>query len=128
MDRTVDHTWVFMGNGVIKDFPGNYSEYRAWKELHERETAEKDKVAVKSPEKQYNRREASNKLTYKEKQELEKLNTQIKDLTKEKESLDVLFASGETIVDVAEKAARYNDIKEQLDTLELRWLELSEKQ
>lgn len=128
MDRTVDHTWVFMGDGVIKDFPGNYSEYRAWKELHEREMAEKDKIAVKSPEKQYNRRDTSNKLTYKEKQELEILNNQIEELTKEKESLDALFASGETIVDVAQKAARYEDIKQQLDILELRWLELSEKQ
>ena len=128
MDRTVDHTWVFMGNGVIKDFPGNYSEYRAWKELHERKTPEKDKITVKSPEKQRNRRDTNNKLTYKEKQELEKINAQIEVLTKEQESLDALFASGETIVDVAQKAARYEDIKQQLDILELRWLELSEKQ
>ena len=128
MDRTVDHTWVFQGDGVIKDFPGNYSEYRAWKDYHEREAAEQARASEKPRERQvYNNRDNSNKLTYKEKRELEQLNTDIAALTEEKEQLDALFASGETIDDVAEKAARYEQIKQQLDDMELRWLELSEK-
>ncbi len=128
MDRTVDHTWVFQGDGVIKDFPGNYSEYRAWKDYHEREAAEQARASEKPRERQvYNNRDTSNKLTYKEKRELEQLNTDIAALTEEKEQLDALFASGETIDDVAEKAARYEQIKQQLDDMELRWLELSEK-
>lgn len=128
MDRTVDHTWVFQGDGVIKDFPGNYSEYRAWKEYHERQAAEEARSTEKPREKQvYNNRDTSNKLTYKEKRELEQLNADIAALTEEKEQLDTLFASGETIDDVAQKAARYEQIKQQLDDMELRWLELSEK-
>ena len=128
MDRTVDHTWVFQGDGVIKDFPGNYSEYRAWKDYHEREAAEQARANEKPRERQvYNNRDTSNKLTYKEKRELEQLNTDIAALTEEKELLDALFASGETIDDVAQKAARYEQIKQQLDDMELRWLELSEK-
>ena len=128
MDRTVDHTWVFQGDGVIKDFPGNYSEYRAWKEYHEREAAEQARANEKPRERQvYNNRDTSNKLTYKEKRELEQLNADIAALTEEKEQLDTLFASGETIDDVAQKAARYEQIKQQLDDMELRWLELSEK-
>lgn len=128
MDRTVDHTWVFQGDGVIKDFPGNYSEYRAWKEYHEREAAEQARANEKPRERQvYNNRDTSNKLTYKEKRELEQLNADIAALTEEKEQLDTLFASGETIDDVAQKAARYEQIKQQLDDMEFRWLELSEK-
>lgn len=128
MDRTVDHTWVFQGDGVIKDFPGNYSEYRAWKEYHEREAAEQARANEKPRERQvYNNRDTSNKLTYKEKRELEQLNADMEALTAEKEQLDALFASGETIDDVAQKAARYEQIKQQLDDMEMRWLELSEK-
>lgn len=128
MDRTVDHTWVFQGDGVIKDFPGNYSEYRAWKEYHEREAAEQARANEKPRERQvYNNRDTSNKLTYKEKRELEQLNADIAALTEEKEQLDTLFASGDTIDDVAQKAARYEQIKQQLDDMEMRWLELSEK-
>ena len=128
MDRTVDHTWVFQGDGVIKDFPGNYSEYRAWKDYHEREAAEQARANEKPRERQvYNNRDTSNKLTYKEKRELEQLTADMAALNEEKEQLDALFASGETIDDVAQKAARYEQIKQQLDDMELRWLELSEK-
>ncbi len=128
MDRTVDHTWVFMGDGVIKDFPGNYSEYRAWKDYHERQAAEEVRATEKPRERQaYNNRDNSNKLTYKEKRELEQLAADLEALTAEKAELDALFASGETIADVTAKAARYEQIKQLIDEKELRWLELSEK-
>ena len=128
MDRTVDHTWVFMGDGVIKDFPGNYSEYRAWKDYHERQAAEEARATEKPRERQaYNNRDNSNKLTYKEKRELEQLAADLEALTAEKAELDALFASGETIADVTAKAARYEQIKQLIDEKELRWLELSEK-
>ena len=128
MDRTVDHTWVFMGDGVIKDFPGNYSEYRAWKDYHERQAAEEARATEKPRERQaYNNRDNSNKLTYKEKRELEQLAADLEALTAEKAELDALFASGETIADVTAKAARYEQIKQLLDEKEFRWLELSEK-
>lgn len=130
MDRTVDHTWVFQGNGHIKDFPGNYSEYRAWKDYHDQQEAEQQKAKEAAKPKQTNQwsnRDTSNKLTYKEKRELEQLTARIEQLTAEKEELDALFASGEQLDDVATHATRYSAIKDELDEIELRWLELSEK-
>lgn len=129
MDRCVDHTFVFMGDGVIKDFPGNYSEYRAWKEAHEKEeaTAQKQKAESKPTKPRNNNRDNSQKLTFKEKREFEELTESIERLTKEKEELFNLFNSGEQIDDVATKASRFEEVKDLLDEMELRWLELSEK-
>lgn len=129
MDRCVDHTFVFMGDGVIKDFPGNYSEYRAWIEAHEKEeaTAQKQKAESKPTKPRSNNRDNSQKLTFKEKREFEELTESIERLTKEKEELFNLFNSGEQIDDVASKASRFEEVKDLLDEMELRWLELSEK-
>ena len=129
MDRCVDHTFVFMGDGVIKDFPGNYSEYRAWKEAHEKEeaTVQKQKAESKPAKPRNNNRDKSQKLTFKEKREFEELTESIERLTKEKEELFNLFNSGEQIDDVATKASRFEEVKDWLDEMELRWLELSEK-
>ena len=129
MDRCVEHTFVFMGDGVIKDFPGNYSEFRAWKEAHEKEeaTAQKQKAESKPVKPRSNNRDNSQKLTFKEKREFEELTESIERLTKEKEELFNLFNSGEQIDDVATKASRFEEVKDLLDEMELRWLELSEK-
>lgn len=129
MDRCVDHTFVFMGDGVIKDFPGNYSEYRAWKEAHEKEeaTVQKQKAESKPAKPRSNNRDKSQKLTFNEKREFEELTESIERLTKEKEELFNLFNSGEQIDDVATKASRFEEVKDLLDEMELRWLELSEK-
>ena len=129
MDRCVDHTFVFMGDGVIKDFPGNYSEYRAWKEAHEKEeaTVQKQKAESKPAKQRSNNRDKSQKLTFKEKREFEELTESIERLTKEKEELFNLFNSGEQIDDVATKASRFEEVIDLLDEMELRWLELSEK-
>ncbi|MDY5804249.1 MAG: ABC-F family ATP-binding cassette domain-containing protein [Sodaliphilus sp.] len=129
MDRCVDHTFVFLGDGVIKDFPGNYSEYRAWKEAHEKEeaTVQKQKAESKPTKPRNNNRDNSQKLTFKEKREFEDLTESIERLTKEKEELFNLFNSGEQIDDVATKASRVEEVKDLLDEMELRWLELSEK-
>ena len=109
MDRCVDHTFVFLGDGVIKDFPGNYSEYRAWKEAHEKEeaTVQKQKAESKPAKPRNNNRDNSQKLTFKEKREFEELTESIERLTKEKEELFNLFNSGEQIDDVATKASRF---------------------
>lgn len=129
MDRCVDHTFVFLGDGVIKDFPGNYSEYRAWKEAHQKEeaTVQKQKAESKPAKPRNNNRDNSQKLTFKEKREFEDLTESIERLTKEKEELFNLFNSGEQIDDVATKASRFEEVKDLLDEMELRWLELSEK-
>ena len=129
MDRCVEHTFVFLGDGVIKDFPGNYSEYRAWKEAHEKEeaTVQKQKAESKPTKPRNYNRDNSQKLTFKEKREFEELTESIERLTKEKEELFNLFNSGEQIDDVATKASRFEEVKDLLDEMELRWLELSEK-
>ena len=129
MDRCVEHIFVFLGDGVIKDFPGNYSEYRAWKEAHQKEeaTVQKQKAESKPAKPRNNNRDNSQKLTFKEKREFEELTESIERLTKEKEELFNLFNSGEQIDDVATKASRFEEVKDLLDEMELRWLELSEK-
>ncbi len=128
MDRTVDHTFVFTGNGHVKDFPGNYSEYRAWKQRHEQQAAQaaKEQEAAKPKENTWANRSEQKRLSYKEQRELEQLTAEIETLTKEKAELDALFASGETLDNVAAKAARYQEVKDLLDEKEMRWLELSE--
>ena len=129
MDRTVDHTFVFMGDGVVKDFPGNYSEYRAWKDYHDREAAEAARATAKPKEKvQYNVRDNSRKLTFKERREFEQLTVEIDELSAEKKALDTLFASGEVITDMDQKSARYSELQDLLEEKEMRWLELSEKE
>ena len=128
MDRTVDHTFVCTGNGHVKDFPGNYSEYRAWKQRHEQEAAQlaKEQEVAKPKENTWANRSDKKRLSYKEQRELEQLTADIESLNKEKAELDALFASGDTLDDVAAKAARYQEVKDLLDEKEMRWLELSE--
>ena len=131
MDRTVDHTLVFEGDGVVKDFPGNYSEYRAWKDYHDRERQERERKAAakKASQKGYRPpRDNSARMSYKERQELEALTAELASLTEEKEALDSLFASGEVIADMTAKSERYEALCALLDEKELRWLELSEKE
>ena len=128
MDRTVDHTFVFTGNGHVKDFPGNYSEYRAWKQRHEQEAAQlaREQETAKPKENTWANRSDKKRLSYKEQRELEQLNNELEALNKEKAELDALFASGETLDDVATRAARYQEVKDLLDEKEMRWLELSD--
>ena len=126
LDNIVDHLFVLEGNGKIKDFPGNYSDYRKWRDesmLQNNETSTpKDKTTEKP------RTERQPKMTFKERKEFELLTIEIEQLTTEKEELDILFNSGKEIHDIIEKSARYNDIKQLLDEKEMRWLELSEKE
>lgn len=130
MDRCVDHTFVFLGEGVIKDFPGNYSEYRDWKEAHDKAEAQENKQKMQQAKGSYRRpsRDYSNKLTFNEKRELSELSQSIEKLSKEKKELDDIFNSGNQITDIEEKAKRYQEIKDKLDYMEMRWLELSEKE
>lgn len=127
LDNIVDHLFVFEGNGNIKDFPGNYSDYRNWLSEHAKlQTQASPQEKQKSQEKPKTERTA--KLTFKERKEFEQLTIEIDQLTTEKNQLDDLFNSGREIPDIIEKSARYNEIKELLDEKELRWLELSEKE
>ena len=133
LDSIVDHLFVMEGNGVIKDFPGNYTDYRNYlKEQAKATQAAAKAVATSSSQQdgQTSRRvnERPQRLTFKERKELEALTKEIDELTEEKASLEALFNSGEELTDIAEKAKRYSELKDILDEKEMRWLELSEKE
>lgn len=125
IDSTVDHLFVFNGNGEIKDFPGTYSEYRDFVEQNKRQK----EASQPKPSKQESRQniERKRKLSFKEQKELEQLTIEIDKLNDEKNSLEKVF-TGELSGDVAQASIRYNEVKELLDEKELRWLELSELQ
>lgn len=130
LDSIVDHLFVFEGNGVVRDFPGNYTDYREWvaeKEAIEKENAKalerKAEEKSKKPE-----RERKPKMTFKERKEFEELTARLEELNTEKESLESLFNSGQQIPDITEKSARYTELKDLIDEAEMRWLELSEKE
>lgn len=127
MDRTVDHLFVFEGNGVIRDFPGNYSSYRDAKDEENRIEARKE-IAAKPKEPVQPRQRQSVKMTFKERKEFEMLEKEIAELTEEKNALAELFNSGDVIDDIAVKSNRYNELCTLLDEKEMRWLELSEKE
>ncbi len=125
LDSIVDHLFVFEGDGVIRDFPGNYSEYRQWADSQVKQTAEKTGAPEKSARPQ---RERKPKLTFKERRELESLEAELEALNREKSDLETLFASGEQVDDIAGKSARFSELSAIIDEKELRWLELSEKE
>jgi ABC transport system ATP-binding/permease protein len=127
MDRLVDHLFVFEGNGVVKDFPGNYSQYRMQKEVeaaakkHESATKEKTLTApvVKDNKKG---------LSFKEKYEFENIEKEIPMLQKEKQQLENNMAAGQLEYDALQKAAaRVGELIQLIDEKEMRWLELSER-
>lgn len=128
LDSIVDHLFVMEGNGVIKDFPGNYSDYREY--LREQKANEEQKAAQKSEAQTKSRsRENSRpaKMSFKERKEFEELTADIDRLTAERHELEAVFNSGEQLGDIEEKARRYSELKDLLDEKEMRWLELSEK-
>ena len=125
LDSIVDHLFVMEGNGVIKDFPGSYSDYRDY--VKRKKAEESVAAAGTAPKPVRQTAERKVRLTSKEKKELEALTVEIDDLTAEKSALEALFNSGEQIDDIASKAKRYDELKNILDEKEMRWLELSEK-
>ena len=135
MDKVVDHLLVFQGNCKIKDFPGNYTDYRQWRELKDEEEREQ-----KSQQTTVNRQQPSDKsdksdstannkrkLTFNEKREYEQLTKDIESLESEKAELESALASGSLNNDeLIAKSQRFQEITELLDEKELRWLELDE--
>ena len=133
MDKVVDHLLVFRGNGVLKDFPGNYTDYREWREAQEQkarnEQAERARQESKkeAPEKRTSAENSRRRLSFKEKKELEQLETEIAALEEEKKSIETALCSGTLGVDeLTEKSKRLPEVNDLLDEKTLRWLELSE--
>lgn len=132
LDNIVDHLFVLPGDGSVKDFPGNYSDYRQWQQQQDAEKkaleAERDaKRTDNADTKSQSTKERPARLTFKERKELEQLEAELEALNTEKAALDALFNSGETIADIAEKSKRYTELTALIDEKEMRWLELSEK-
>jgi ATP-binding cassette subfamily F protein uup len=130
MDRLVDHLFAFEGNGEIKDFPGNYSQYRTWKQLEENKPKGVVLLTQNKTEKvkSKNGNGLNQKFTFKEKHEFELLEKEIPALEKEKELLEVKMNNGNLDFEKLQEAAeRVSNIIVLLDKKEMRWLELSEK-
>ena len=128
MDKIVDHQLVFRGNGDIKDFPGNYTQFREWESLKPKaETADKSNATSEKKEKGEFVGEQRRKKTYKEKCEFERLEKEIAELEKEQKQIEEELCSGTlSIEQLTEKSKRLPIIKESLEEKEMRWLELSE--
>lgn len=127
LDSIVDHLFVMEGNGVIRDFPGSYSDYREYLKEQKAARAQMLKPQQVQPSRRIgDDRQVRRKLTFKERKELEALTVEIEALTEERKTLEASFNSGEIIDDIAAKAARYSELKDILDEKEMRWLELSE--
>ena len=128
MDKIIDHLLVFEGQGRIKDFPGNYTQYREWASLQPQEktsTASNSKED-NDPKKNY-RNDTKRKLSYKEKREFEQLEEEIIQLEEEQKALeDALSASELSVEEITEKSKRLASLKNELDEKSFRWLELSE--
>jgi len=128
MDKVVDHLLVFKGDGEIKDFPGNYTQYREWQTLQPKEAKEPAPSREPSPSKDSRpSRDSKRKLTYKEKTEFERLEKEIAALEAEQKQLEEALCSGTLSIDeLTEKSKRLPLLKDELDEKSLRWLELSE--
>lgn len=129
MDKIVDHLLVFRGEGEIKDFPGNYTQFREWESLKPKELAD-NKNNTSDTEKKEKREfvgEQRRKKTYKEKCEFERLEKEIAALEEEQKSIEEALCSGTLPIDeLTEKSKRLPIIKDELEEKEMRWLELSE--
>jgi ATP-binding cassette subfamily F protein uup len=134
MDKVVDHLLVFHGNAEIQDFPGNYTDYREWKEMkaffeaEEKKNAEKKKgITETAAPRERSQKERARKLTFKEQREFDELSKQIPALEEEKKKIEEELSSGLLSGDeLMAKSMRIGELMEELDEKELRWLELSE--
>ena len=127
-DKVVDHLLVFHGQGKIKDFPGNYSQYREWKSLNSQEKDKKkdNNKPVNEPKKP-KRDDSKRKMTYKEKMEFAQLEKDIAALEEEQHKIEEELCSGKlSVEELTEKSKRLPILKEEIDVKSMRWLELSE--
>ena len=129
MDKVVDHLLVFNGQGDIRDFPGNYTQYRDWKDAKVHQEKEKEKEAAKTQEDKTAKVRLNEKrrMSFKEKREFEQLEQEIADLETEKNAIEEALCSGTLSVDeLTEKSKRLPELSDLIDEKTLRWLELSE--
>lgn len=130
MDKVVDHLLAFQGSARIKDFPGNYTQYREWKEVQELLEKEKEQAAKPKEEKVQQvqpKNDEKKKLSFKEKREFEELDALIPQLEEEKANLENELSSGTLSTDeLLQKSNRISQLIEAIEEKTMRWLELSE--
>ncbi len=132
MDKVVDHLLVFKGNAELKDFPGDYTDYRVWREEQEQkekeaQSAERAKQEKKSAERRTNTENARRRLSFKEKREMEQLETEIAELENEKATIEANLCSGTlSVEELTLQSKRLPEVNDLLDEKTFRWLELSE--
>ena len=128
MDKVVDHLLVFNGDGDIKDFPGNYTQYRQWSALQPRDAKPQSEPKTPNEAKHVNEtRETKRKFSYKEKREFEQLEQEIAALEEEQRQIEEALCSGTlSVEELTEKSKRLPLLKDELDEKSMRWLELSE--
>ncbi|MBO6287034.1 MAG: ATP-binding cassette domain-containing protein, partial [Prevotella sp.] len=128
MDKVVDHLLVFKGNGVIKDFPGNYTQYRQWNAMQSKEETKQEPKRQQTPRSSNaGMNEQKRKMSFKEKREFEQLEKDIEALEAEQKRLEEELCSGTLSVEaLTEKSKRLPVLKDELDEKSMRWLELSE--
>lgn len=127
MDKVVDHLLVFHGDGQVQDFPGNYTQFRAWSLLQPQDVTKPTQTPTEKNTRTTPRSDTRRKLTYKEKTEFERLDREIAALETEQTQIETLLCSGELSVDqLTEKSIRLSALKAELEEKSLRWLELSE--
>ena len=132
LDKISDHIFVFEGDGVIRDFPGNYTQFRMHSQDKAKQQVRKERAALNSPERGKKQAvvtpsESPRKLTFKEKRELERLEADIERLEKEKADIENALSGGELPADkLHEYPERHAKISAELETKSNRWLELSE--
>ncbi len=127
MDRVVDHTLVFHGNGDIQDFPGSYSQYRLWKEQNTKSASEKTQPKDSAKKEEGRNQNRTRRLTFKERQEYAQLERDIAALEAEKKQIETMLCGGSTSVEeITQMSKRLPLLSEELDEKEMRWLELSE--
>ncbi|KAB1155007.1 ABC-F family ATP-binding cassette domain-containing protein [Flavobacterium luteum] len=124
MDKIVDHLFVFRGDGVIEDFPGNYSDFRAYEDSADVAQKEENKAEKKD----WKQNNPTGNLTFNEQKEFQKIEREIKDLEIEKAKIEQLFSDGKVLdSDIANKANELKNIIQKMEDKEERWFELSAK-
>ncbi|MBF6607231.1 MAG: ABC transporter ATP-binding protein, partial [Flavobacterium sp.] len=124
MDKIVDHLFVFRGEGVIEDFPGNYSDFRAYEDSADVQQKEDNKVEKKA----WKQNNPTGNLTFNEQKEFQKIEKEIKDLELQKIGIEKMFTNGQVgDADIERRAHELQVLIKNIESKEARWFELSAK-
>jgi ATP-binding cassette subfamily F protein uup len=125
VDKVTQHLFVLDGNGGVKDFPGNYSDYLVWNKARQREQAEEQRKSEERKTDTRQKTERARKMTYAERKEFEQIEAQLPKLTERKNEVETLLSGGTLSVDEIQSLSNeYQQLADTIDTLEMRWLEL----